>query len=92
MFGLVGVLFSLLAMLGIVAGLGFAAVMAVRGVRAMERRGDGQGDLDELRRRLEQLQATVDQQAIDLDRLCASQDFTTRLLGERSGESRGGAS
>ncbi len=92
MFGLVGVLFSLLAMLGIVAGLGFAVAMVVRGVRAAERRGDGRGDLEQLRRQLEQLQATVDQQAIDLDRLRASQDFTTRLLGERSGESRGGAS
>lgn len=63
--------------------LGTGAYLGFRYVRAQERRGN-QGELDELRAQVRQLQETVDGLQGDLHRVQEGQDFTARLLSERS--------
>jgi hypothetical protein len=58
-------------------------------VRAVERRGIDGGELDELRARLAHWEASVDATRQDVDRLEASQDFTTKLLTDRAAPHRG---
>jgi len=62
---------------------GTGVYLGVRHLRASERRS-GAVEVNELRNQVQQLQETVDTLRSDLDRLQESQDFTTRLLSERS--------
>lgn len=66
-----------------VALLGAGAYLGFRYVRAQERRG-GAAELEDLRSQVRQLQQMVDGLRGDLDRVQEGQDFTTRLLAERS--------
>jgi hypothetical protein len=63
--------------------LGVGAFLGFRYVRAQERRGNA-AELEELRTQVRQLQETVDGLRGDLDRVHEGQDFTARLLSERS--------
>jgi uncharacterized protein YlxW (UPF0749 family) len=63
--------------------MGAGVYLGVRYVRAAERRTGG-AELDELRTQIQQLQETVETLRTDVDRVQESQDFTTRLLADRS--------
>jgi hypothetical protein len=72
--------------LGKVVWLGFlgtGAYLGFRYVRAQERRGHAL-ELEELRTQVHHLQETVDGLQGDLHRVQEGQDFTARLLSERS--------
>ncbi len=62
---------------------GTGVYLGVRYLRAAERRS-GAVEVNELRNQVQQLRETVETLRSDLDRLQESQDFTTRLLSERS--------
>jgi len=66
-----------------VALLGTGAYLGFRYVRAQERRGNA-AELEDLRSEVRQLQQTVEGLRGDLDRVQEGQDFTARLLSERS--------
>jgi len=63
--------------------LGAGAYLGFRYVRARERRGHA-AELDALRGQVRQLQDTVDSLQTDLRRVQEGQDFTARLLSDRS--------
>jgi len=63
--------------------MGTGIYVGVRYVRATERRSGG-AELDDLRTEIQQLQETVETLRSELDRVQENQDFTTRLLAERS--------
>ena len=63
--------------------MGTGIYVGVRYVRATERRSGG-AELDDLRTEIQQLQQTVETLRSELDRVQENQDFTTRLLAERS--------
>ena len=62
--------------------------LGVRAVRALERRSTGSAELTALRERLESLEETVSAQAEAVRRVEDGQQFTDRLLAERSGAAR----
>lgn len=66
-----------------IALLGTGAYLAFRYVRIQERRGHA-AELEDLRNEVRQLQQTVEGLRGDLDRVQEGQDFTARLLSERS--------
>ena len=78
-----------LILLGILEKVFLAAVLATgaylgfRYVRAAEGRGKG-SDVEQLRGQVQLLQEAVDSLRADLERVQEGQDFTTRLLSERS--------
>ena len=59
--------------------------LGVRAVRALERRNSAGTDVSALRERLEALEETVATQAEAMRHLQDGQQFTARLLSERSG-------
>lgn len=63
--------------------LGTGAYLGFRYVRAQEGRAKAT-EIAELRGEIRQLQETVDGLRMDLDRVQEGQDFTARLLSERS--------
>lgn len=67
---------------GAVLGGGFYFVR--RYVRAVERRASQEETLTELRSRVATLEELVDGMRTEVDRLETGQEFTTRLLAERS--------
>ena len=66
-----------------VALLGTGAYLGFRYVRAQERRGNA-AELEDLRGQVRELQQTVDGLRGDLERVQEGQDFTARLLSDRS--------
>ena len=70
------------------AALGTGAYFARRYVRAVERRGADGAELAELRRRLAELEEAAEGTRRDVERLEAGQDFTSRLLAERTPSTR----
>ena len=56
-----------------------------RYVRAIERRSGGDVQLNDLVRRIAALEDATDSTRRDIERLEVGQEFTTRLLGNRSG-------
>ena len=64
---------------------GASLFLGFRAVRAFERRGAAQGELSALRDRLQILEDTVAEQGESLRRLADGQEFTQRLLIERTG-------
>ena len=75
--------FLLLGKVVWLAALGVGAYLGLRYVRAQERRGRTT-EVAELQSQVKQLQETVDGLRMDLDRVQEGQDFTARLLAERS--------
>jgi prefoldin subunit 5 len=63
--------------------LGGGFYVALRFVRALERRGSGQAELEQLRERLSRLEESVESVNVAVQRLSEAQQFTTRLLTER---------
>jgi hypothetical protein len=68
---------------GVVLGGGAYAVR--RFLRAYEGRAGSEAELTALRDRVTALEESLDTVQGSLERLSAGQEFTTRLLGERSG-------
>lgn len=69
-----------LGVVALVTGIYFAR----RHVRALERSTTDDAGLAELRQRLLQIEETLETTRRDVDRIEAGQEFTTRLLGERT--------
>jgi len=63
--------------------LGTGAYLGFRYVRAQERRGHA-AELEALRTEVRELRGTVDALQADLHRIQEGQDFTTRLLADRT--------
>lgn len=80
---LTGLVVLVLGKLVWLALLGTGAYLGFRYVRAQERRSKAI-EFDDLRGQVRQLQDTVEALRSDLDRVQEGQDFTTRLLAERS--------
>lgn len=60
-------------------------LLGLRAVRALERRGAANVDLTALRERLQTLEDTVAEQGESLRRVADGQEFTQRLLVDRTG-------
>jgi hypothetical protein len=75
--------FFLLPMLFWIVVLGGGFYLAYRLVRAFEARGSGGAELDDLRKRMAQLEDTLDGMNKRVDRIDEAQEFTTRLLTDK---------
>lgn len=73
---------SLFPWLVIFGGGGY---LALRFVRAFERRGLAKDELEALQARIQELEAQFDGMQKDVERLSDEQSFTTKLLSDRSG-------
>lgn len=71
----------------LLAGLGGAAYLGLRAVRALERRGRAAPEVEALRERLELLEQQLESQGEELRRVTEGQQFTERLLRDRVGTS-----
>ena len=60
---------------------------AARYVRAVERRGEANAEQRQLIERVADLEGALEEARTEIARLDAAQEFTTRLLAERSRES-----
>lgn len=80
---LTALIFLLVGKVVWLGALGVGAYLGLRYVRAQERRGRAT-EVAELQSQMKQLQESVDGLRIDLDRVQEGQDFTARLLSERS--------
>ena len=69
----------------LLAGLGGAAYLGLRAVRALERRGRAAPEVEALRERLELLEQQLEAQGEELRRVTEGQQFTERLLRDRVG-------
>lgn len=69
----------------LLVGLGFAGYLALRAVRALERRGRAAPELEALRERIELLEQQLESQGEELRRVTEGQQFTERLLSDRVG-------
>ena len=74
----------LVAVLPWVVVLRGGGYLALRFVRAFERRGSAQGEQEGLRSRVLELEGQVEGVQKEVGRLSDEQSFTTRLLAERS--------
>jgi vacuolar-type H+-ATPase subunit I/STV1 len=61
----------------------FGAAIALRALRAFERRGQDRELVESLQTRISQLESELSQLSSHLQALDAAQDFTSRLLRER---------
>ena len=77
----VPILFSMLLWLIVLGGAGY---LALRFIRAFERRGLAQGELDALKSHIAELEGQFEGMQKDVERLTDEQSFTTRLLSDRS--------
>jgi hypothetical protein len=77
-------IFFLLPMLFWVAVLGGGFYLAIRLVRALEGRSQRAPELDDVLKRMAQIEDTLESMNKRVDRIGESQEFTTRLLTERS--------
>jgi hypothetical protein len=71
-----------------VAFWGSALYLALRFVRATERRGVSQAEVEELRVRMNRMEEELTAAAAEVERLAAGEKFTTQLLAERAGTAR----
>ena len=60
--------------------------LAMRYVRAVERRGESTVEQRQLLERVQTLESELDDARSEITRLSAAQDFTTRLLSDRSAD------
>jgi hypothetical protein len=72
---------------GAVLGGGF--YLAVRLIRALENRSTGGPEIDDLRKRMSLMEDSFEAMNKRVERIGESQDFTTRLLTERSDSEQG---
>ena len=77
--------FFILPVLFWAAILGGGFYLAIRFLRAFENRNSGGPELEEMRRRMAQLEDAFDAMTKRVEGIGESQEFTTRLLTERSG-------
>ncbi len=59
--------------------------LVLRFIRAFESRGAGRREVEDLRQHVQALEESLDHATGEIDRLATAQDFTTRLLSERTG-------
>jgi cell division protein FtsB len=85
MFPFLLVLIWPLFLLGVLGGGGY---LALRAIRAFERRGQAAPELAALRDRVEVLEQQLESQSEELRRLSDGQQFTERLLADRVGPPR----
>jgi len=64
--------------------LGPGFYLAFRFLRAFEARSGNSSELEELRGRLARIEESMESMGADVQRIGEAQEFTTRLLGERS--------
>ncbi|MDF1503633.1 hypothetical protein [Roseisolibacter sp. H3M3-2] len=64
---------------------GSAIYLGVRFVRAFERRGTAQGEVQALRDRVAALEEELTRTGEEMERLAEAQRFTQRLLADRTG-------
>jgi hypothetical protein len=83
------ILLAWLPKLLIAAGL---FILGLRAVRALERRPDASGELQALRDRVRALEDATTEQAYELRRIAAGQEFTEQFLARRSGSASGSSS
>lgn len=74
----------------LLGALGGGGYLAWRAVRALERRNAPATDVLALQERVEQLEQQLDTQSAELRRLAEGQQFTERLLADRSGLPKSG--
>lgn len=67
-------------------------VLGLRAVRALERRPVASGELLALRNRVQALEDATTEQALELRRIAAGQEFTEQVLARRSGSASGSSS
>ena len=80
---------SLVLMVGsAVAFWGSVLYLALRFVRAAERRGVSQAEVEELRNRMNRMEEELAASTAELERLTAGQQFTAQLLAGRPGTAR----
>ena len=76
--------YFILSFLPWLAILGGGFYLALRLVRALEGRSQRAPELDDVRKRMAQIEDTLESMNKRVDRIGESQEFTTRLLTERS--------
>jgi len=69
----------------IIGAVGGAGYLALRAVRAFERKAGASNELEMLRGRLELLEMQLEEQSNELRRVSDGQRFTERLLSDRAG-------
>lgn len=77
-------MFPLMALAG-VSFWGAVLYLALRFVRAAERRGASSGELEELRSRVTQLEEDLIAAQTEMQRLAVAERFTAQLLANRAG-------
>jgi prefoldin subunit 5 len=75
--------FALLSLLFWIVVIGGGFALAMRFVRAFERRGNDQRELSELRDKVARLEESIESVTNQVERVAEAQQFTTRLLSER---------
>lgn len=76
--------FALLSLVFWIAVIGGGFALALRLIRALERRAGDPRELAELRDRLARLEDTIEGVNHQIERVTEAQEFTSRLLTERS--------
>lgn len=71
-----------------VAFWGSVLYLALRFVRATERRGVSQAEVEELRVRMNRIEDELTAATTEVERLTAGQQFTAQLLAERADAAR----
>ncbi len=80
-------LLAMISSLFSVGVVGGGLYLALRFVRATERKAISEQEIAELRERLAQLENRLESVGKDVERLTDEQEFTIRLLSDRSGQS-----
>lgn len=76
--------FFLLSMLFWIAVIGGGFYLALRFLRAFENRGSAGPELQDMRKRMAQLEESFESMNKRVEQIGESQEFTTRLLTDRS--------
>ncbi|MGH7500359.1 MAG: hypothetical protein ACREL7_01245 [Longimicrobiales bacterium] len=81
--------FALLSLVFWVVVIGGGIALAVRFLRAYEKRGNDRGEIADLREKLTRLEESIEGVTSQVQRVAEAQQFTTRLLTERTELQRG---
>ena len=82
-------LFFLMPLFMGLAILGPGFYMAFRFLRAFEARGGNRDEIENLRGRLARLEETLESMGANVERIGEAQEFTTKLLSDRTGRESG---
>ena len=77
-------IFMTLPMLFGLGIMGSAFYLGFRFLRAFEARGGNRTELEELRSRLARIEESMESMGTDVERIAEAQQFTTKLLGDRT--------